>query len=398
MASKPTVTLTFAGDEKQLTKAFDRVGDAAKGMQTEVGGAAKDMAGDFDSSTKKMSSAADESSRRIRDSGDGVERWADKADAADTRAMGFRDTLTGVQDGLAGLRGEGESTFENLLLLGFGVGDLASGLANFLIPVMGTFITFLKTTAIPAVWSFTTALLSNPITWIVVGIAAVVAAIVLMITHWDKVKAVFTTVINWIGDRLEWAKGVVIAAFTAIGDAAMWVWNWIKANWPLLLGIITGPIGWAVTAIVKNWDAIKRGAAAVVGWIGDRFSWLGRIASRIGGAISGAFRSAFNAVAGLWNSTVGRISFSIPSWVPGIGGASFSMPQIPTFHDGGVVGGPPGTETLALLQAGETVLPTQGGGAGVGVSVTFRGDTDSAVATLIMRLIRSGEIQIAGVA
>lgn len=370
MASKPTVTLTFAGDEKQLTKAFGKVEQAAESMQAEVGSAAKDMASGFDSSTKTMSSAADESSRRIRDHGDSVERWADQADSVDTRAMGFRDTLTGVQDGLAGLRGEGESTFENLLLLGFGVGDLASGLSNFLIPAFGTFITFLKATAIPAVWSFTTALLSNPITWIVVGIGAVVAAIVLMITHWDKVKAVFTTVVNWIGDRLAWVRDIVTGAARWVGQRFSDAWNWI----------------------------LDRGRA-VINWFRDVPGMIGRFFSGIGDLISAPFRAAFDWVRSAWNSTVGGFGFDIPSWVPGVGGSSF---RIPTMHTGGVVPGTPGSETLALLQAGETVLPTQraggGDGGGVGVSVGFHGNTDSAVATLIMGLIRSGDIQIAGVA
>lgn len=45
--------------------------------------------------------------------------------------------------------------------------------------------------ATTAVWSFTAALLANPITWIVVGIAAVVTSLVLLYKNWDKVKVFF---------------------------------------------------------------------------------------------------------------------------------------------------------------------------------------------------------------
>jgi len=41
---------------------------------------------------------------------------------------------------------------------------------------------------ITATWGFNAALLANPITWIVVGIGAAIAAIVLLIKHWDAVK------------------------------------------------------------------------------------------------------------------------------------------------------------------------------------------------------------------
>src|SRR5690606_9840781 len=58
-------------------------------------------------------------------------------DALDTRAMGFRDTMTGVQDTMKGV---GEiakgNLFEGFFTLGMGIGDLASGFANFLIPAM----------------------------------------------------------------------------------------------------------------------------------------------------------------------------------------------------------------------------------------------------------------------
>jgi hypothetical protein len=45
----------------------------------------------------------------------------------------------------------------------------------------------------------------------------------------------------------------------------------------------------------------------------------------------------------------------VPGWVPFIGGNSISVPHLPTFHSGGVVGGPVGSPQLALLQGGEQV-------------------------------------------
>ena len=39
-----------------------------------------------------------------------------------------------------------------------------------------------------------------------------------------------------------------------IKQAASDVWDWIKTNWPLLLGILTGPFGLAVLEIVRHWN------------------------------------------------------------------------------------------------------------------------------------------------
>ena len=81
MSSKPTVTATLAGDETDLTRAFDRVGQAADQMDAQVSSA----------------------SRGMEAAGDRTQRVTEAFDTADTRAMGFRDTLTGLQDGFQGL-------------------------------------------------------------------------------------------------------------------------------------------------------------------------------------------------------------------------------------------------------------------------------------------------------
>jgi hypothetical protein len=65
----------------------------------------------------------------------------------------------------------------------------------------------------------------------------------------------------------------------------------------------------------------------------------------------------------------------VPGWVPGVGGNSISAPTLPHFHQGGIVPGGLGAETLAVLQAGERVTP--GGGGHAEEVVTLQaGDSD----------------------
>jgi len=62
MSSKPTVTLEFAGDDKKLSAAMDRVGTSAREMETKVGKSTSDMANRVDKDSgfmsRTMSSAA----------------------------------------------------------------------------------------------------------------------------------------------------------------------------------------------------------------------------------------------------------------------------------------------------------------------------------------------------
>lgn len=315
MSSKPTVTATLAGDESDLTRAFDKVGQAADQMDSKV----------------------DSASRGMQDAGERTARVTEAFDTADTRAMGFRDTLTGLQDGFQGLTNDSDSLLETLLLLGFGIGDLASGFVNFIIPALTSFWTTLTTTVIPAVWSFTTALFANPITWIVLGILALIGVLYLLGVRWEDVKNVVSNVVGWIRDR----------------------WN------------------------------------DLMGWFGGVPAWFGRIFSGIGNAISGAFKSALNWVIDRLNWLVDRAN----DLIYGINVVSPfndipSIPHIPRMHTGGVVQGRPGQEVPILAMAGERIESNVGGGSGAGLTVMFGGNTDSAFASAFQNLVNIGEITL----
>lgn len=71
--------------------------------------------------------------------------------------------------------------------------------------------------------------------------------------------------------------------------------------------------------------------------------------------VLGFYKAIFNGIASLWNNTIGKLSFSVPDWVPGIGGKGFSVPKIPMLAEGGIVTGP----TLAMIgeRGPEAVIP-----------------------------------------
>lgn len=73
-----------------------------------------------------------------------------------------------------------------------------------LLPALKLIGTTLIRTVIPAVWSFTAALLANPITWIVLAIAGLTAGIIALVKYWPEVKAFGASLIKWFQDA---AKG-----------------------------------------------------------------------------------------------------------------------------------------------------------------------------------------------
>jgi hypothetical protein len=106
--------------------------------------------------------------------------------------------------------------------------------------------------------------------------------------------------------------------------------------------------------------------------------------------VMGVYKSIFNGIAKLWNNTIGKLSFSFPSWVPGLGGKGFSVPNIPMLAEGGIVTGP----TLAMIgEAGpEAVIPlSKMGGMGGGITVNVTGGlaTSAEIGQAVVNAIRA---------
>ncbi|MFJ5151355.1 phage tail tape measure protein, partial [Streptomyces sp. NPDC088353] len=92
-----------------------------------------------------------------------------------------------------------------------------------------------------AQWLLNIAMDANPLGLIILGIAALVAGLI------------------WAYTKVGWFRDFVDGAFKLIGQAVSWCVDFVKAHWPLLLALLTGPIGIAVGLIVKYWDKIKSG-------------------------------------------------------------------------------------------------------------------------------------------
>lgn len=175
-----------------------------------------------------------------------------------------------------------------------------------------------------------------------------------------------------VGAKLVTSFGIIKDAFKALNLAFM------TNPWTLLIAATVA----LVALIIANWDKIKAAALAAKDWIIDKWNavvtFFRELPSKIGNVVRGLtdlitapFKAAFNAVARFWNNTVGKLSFKIPGWVPGIGGMGFDVPDIPTFHLGGVYRAPrPGGVGLALLRDEEEILtPEQRGRRGGNTSV-----------------------------
>lgn len=204
-------------------------------------------------------------------------------------------------------------------------------------------------------------------------VAAVIGIGALIIANWDTVK-------GWFNTFWSWLTGVV-SGFV----------DWVKANWPLLLAIITGPIGLAALFIIRNWDEIKAAFANVITFFGDMFTgawnaiknafsavgsffqgvWntikniFTTIGSAIGDAIGGAFKFVVNSILGFAERTINGFINSINgaigaiNKIPGVNISKVSTLSIPRLADGGIVNPTPGGILANIGEGGqsEAIIP-----------------------------------------
>lgn len=218
-------------------------------------------------------------------------------------------------------------------------------------------------------WANAAAMLANPMTWIVLGIAAIVAALVWVATKttffqdtWkimsDFVTAAITNVGKWfndtwngivsffktVGDKLKAGWDTVAKwfqdGFNSVGKWFSGIWEGAKTAWNTFSGFIMG----AADKVKTKFNQVFQG---IQDFIGDIFQGL-----------VGLIRGPLNSVISFMNRIIDKIngfSFTVPDWVPGIGGQTigFNLPHIPALAAGGFVTGP----TTALIgEAGPEVV------------------------------------------
>ena len=191
---------------------------------------------------------------------------------------------------------------------------------------------------------------------------------------------------DWAAEHPEilLAIGVAIATIAAAIVAV----NIAMALNPFsMIAIAVVGLGALLVTAYKKFEPFKTVVDAVFG--GIKF-WINNVTIPAIQTMLTVFKTVFNGIASAWNNTVGKISFEIPKWVPGLGGKGFDMPNIPMLANGGIVTGP----TLAMIgeRGPEAVIPltgpNAGGGMGNGITINVNGADPQAVVDALRRYQR----------
>ena len=176
---------------------------------------------------------------------------------------------------------------------------------------------------------------------------------------------VFQSVWTWISEKISqvW-KNVIKPIWDAIyGYIVNYLIPWYQKLWEIVREVwdnVSSKISTAWGVISTVFESIKNGIATVWGYFQTAKDIIGNVFTGIADAISGPFRTAFNFISDAWNNTVGSLSWSVPDWVPIVGGNKIEAPKLPYFADGGVFNtGVGGGSGLAVLHDNEMILNPQ---------------------------------------
>jgi len=176
-----------------------------------------------------------------------------------------------------------------------------------------------------------------------------------------------------------------IAAAIVITNAAITAWAAATKAFTVIQGIFNAVlaanpivlVGLAIVALIAGLVLLYKNFEPFRNIVDDIFGgikwWITNVTIPAMQLLLTIAKTIFNGIAWAFNNTFGKLSIKIPSWVPGIGGKGFDIPDIPMLAQGGIVNSP----TLAMIgeKGPEAVIPLSklgdmGGGGGITINVS----------------------------
>ena len=218
----------------------------------------------------------------------------------------------------------------------------------------------------------------NTTTFLVIaGIIGGLAAAVVAVNAAMAVQAAITSVVAGVKAAYALITGTQTAALvaetaaTSAATTAQIGLNTAMAMNPI--GLIVVGIGLLVAALViayKKFDGFRAVVDSVFRFITSAVSGSIDLIKGYFSTVLGFYKTIFNGIASLWNNTIGKLSFKFPSFVPGLGGKGFDVPNIPLLAEGGIIR----QATLAVVgeKGPEAVIPLSKMGSMGGNNVTIQ--------------------------
>jgi hypothetical protein len=176
-------------------------------------------------------------------------------------------------------------------------------------------------------WAFAAAVNAGilPILAIVAGIALLVVGFILLYKHSKKfrefIQATWKVIKESAAAVVHWFTTKFLPFFTkTLPGVLQGLIRWVRTHWKTILAVLTGPVGLAVLAIVKNWGRIRNAFKNAREWVTGtwRKGW-----NAVSGFVSGAVGRGRDRVLTIWTSIRGGFTRA-KNWVRDVWSAGWS--------------------------------------------------------------------------
>ena len=193
-----------------------------------------------------------------------------------------------------------------------------------------------------SIWATTVALLANPVTWIVIGILALIAVLVLLIANWDAVVGFledsWNGFVEWLANAWQWICDQAVGIWNTVATFFTDLWNgivtfatdswngfvsWLAGLWQGFVNGIGAIWNRVATFFINLWNGVKKTTTdtwnSIVSWV---TGIPGRIMNGLA-ALGNLGKKAFEWFGGVLQSATDRLT-AVVSWVTGIPGKILS--------------------------------------------------------------------------
>lgn len=168
--------------------------------------------------------------------------------------------------------------------------------------IMGLGRAFLA--AVPSILSFSAALMTNPLTWIVLGIVAVIAAIVWLVKNWDTVKAVTLAVCKAVAQWFEELGQKIKEIWDTVVQKFNTAWAALKMLFMMGCLALYQFFNDALQKVKDIWGAISQ-------WFDNLWESVKSVFSGFTDFIVQKFEGVKDTVLGIWDSIGNAINNAI---------------------------------------------------------------------------------------
>lgn len=185
-----------------------------------------------------------------------------------------------------------------------------------------------------------------------VAIAATIAILILLVTHWDTVKNTMNAIKDWIANAFvrDWKK-----EFGYLGEYLnAWFKN-IKNLWDGIKQIFNGIITFVKGVFTGNWRQAWEGVRQIFAGVWNSFDAIVKAPINAVIAFINSFLYAIQVMQNSFANALNSMSISLPHWLEKLTGFSsvgfnvgyWSAPMVPYLAQGAVI--PPNKEFMAVL-------------------------------------------------